>query len=68
MMGKRAPVVLALLAVTLLATGVEAWAFTSVPADTNLGGRIEMLPGVYARAQLESDALTNQPGKPDDAR
>jgi hypothetical protein len=33
-----------------------------------LGGRIEMLPGVFARAQLESDALVNEPGSPQQSR
>jgi hypothetical protein len=33
-----------------------------------LGGRLELLPGVHARAQLESDALINEPGSPQQSR
>ena len=33
-----------------------------------LGGRVEMLPGIVARAQLESDARVNRPGNPQQSR
>ena len=57
MMRKRARVLVALLAVTLLVTGVEAWAFTAVPAQTNLGGRLEITHSSGSPAADHSDEM-----------
>jgi len=57
MMGNRARVLVALLAVTLLATGLEAWAFTAVPAQTSLGGRLEITHASASPAADHSDEM-----------